>query len=269
MNYILNHKNNNIFFSFCIITVCFLIKTSNNYIVLPFKITSIQFNITNEDKDNPIEDFLSKININKIYTQISLGDPSKSIDLYFSMNEYITSIDKNTCLKNSKSSYLPLNSKNYKIIQKGENLILSNEKCSIYKDLDLTENITFNTFRFFLLNNSSSLKQNNNNLIEKNKYCGKIGLRRLSVNSIIDKESFIYNLKKDNIINSYSWGIFFFNPEDLYNIDDDTQEKYDGFFIAGVTSDDNIDIFKTDFVFTVYAEEDSLYWAFNFDRIFY
>ena len=268
MYFILNHKNNNIFFSYCILTVCFLIKKSNNYIVLPFKITNIPFNITNEAIDNPIEDFLSKININKIYTQISLGDRSKSIDFYFSMNEYITSIDKNTCLKYSKSSYMPLNSKNYKIIQKEENSILSNEKCSIYKDLDLTENITFNTFRFFLLKNSS-LNQNNNNLIEKNKYCGKIGLRRFSDNSLIDKESFIYNLKKNNIINSYSWGIFFFNAEDLYNIDDNTQEKYDGFFIAGVTSDDNIDIFNTDFVCTVYAEEDSLYWAFNFDRIFY
>ena len=264
---ILYHKNNNIIFSFYVLTVSFLMKKSINYIVLPFKKTNIPFNISNETIDNPIEDFLSKININKIYTQISFGAPSKSIDFYFSMNEYITSINLNSCLKYSKSSYTPLSSKKYKNIQKEKNSILSNEKCSIYKDLDLTENITFNTFEFFLINNSS--KQKNNILIEKNKYCGEIGLRRFSDNSILDKESFIYNLKKNNIINSYSWGIFFFNPENLNKIDDDTQGKYDGFFIAGIISDDNIDIFDSNFVCTIYAEEDSLYWTLNFDRIFY
>ena len=267
MYFILNSKINNINFSIYILIILFLLKNTNNYIVLPFKTTNISFNNTHIISDNPIEDFLSKININKIYTSISFGDPKQNIDFYFSMNEFITSIDLNNCLKYSKSTYNPMNSKSLKKIQNINNFQLSNEKCSIYDDLDLSNNITVNTFQFYL--RESSYPLNNNDLIEYNKYCGTIGLSRFSSNSILDKDSFIYNLKKNNIINSYSYGIFFFNSEKLYNIDDDTQEQYDGFFIAGATNDDNIDIFDTELVCSVYAEEDSNYWTFNFERIFY
>ena len=267
---ILDSKIKNVIFSFYIFIFSFLIKKSNNYIVLPFRTTNLSSINSNETTDNLIQELLYKLNIDKIYTQVSLGNPSNSIDFYFSMEEFITSIDSNICLKNSKSSYNPSKSKSYKNIQNDFNSKLSNEKCSIYKDLDLSENITFNTFDFYLRENYLHIENNQNkNLIENNKYCGTIGLRRFSENNIFDKNSFIYNLKKYNIINSYSWGIFFFNSQKLYNIEDDTQDQYDGFFIAGVTSEDNIDIFDTEFICNVYAEEESLYWSFYFDRIFY
>ena len=269
MHFILNSKIKNINFSKYILIIFLLINSSNNYIVLPFKTTNIPINNINKISDNPVEDFLSKININKIYTSISLGTPENNIDFYFSMNEYITSIDLNSCLINSKSTYNPSYSKSFKNIQNLNNFKLSNEQCSIYNDLNLTDIITFNTFEFYLRENGNDINNLNLNLIELNKYCGTIGLRRFSSNSIFDKDSFIYNLKKNNIINSYSYGIFFFDSEKSYNIDDDTQESYDGFFIAGVTMDDNIDIFNTDLVCSVYAEEDSIYWTLNFDRIFY
>ena len=276
MYFIFKNKNKNIFYYLYFLIIFSLLKISNNYIVLPFKLTNISLSEINDTFDNPIEEILTKININKIYTSISFGDPSNNIDFYFSMTNFISSIDNNICLKDSKSSYNPLNSKTLKNIlnqnKKNENIekhILSQEKCSIYKDLDLSENITFNKFEFYLKKNKNSFNDNNINIYEPNKYCGNIGLSRYSSNSIYDKDSFIYNLKENNIINSYSFGIFFFDQNKLYNIDDDTQERYEGFFIAGVTVNDNIDIFDTEFICSVYAEEDSTYWTFFFDRIFY
>ena len=185
-------------FSIYILTIIFLIKKSLNYIILPFKTTNISFPKTNQSSSNNlIQDILSHLNRNKIYTQISLGSPKNTIDFYFSMNEYISSIDSNSCLKGSTSSYIPSKSNTYKRIQNIENnnYILSNEKCSVYNDLDLTENVTFNTFQFYLREN----KENNLNE-QNNKYCGTIGLRHYSkMNSILNEDSFIYNLKKNNI----------------------------------------------------------------------
>ena len=251
-----------------ILILFFLFNYTNNYIVLPFKSTNILYNKENEVNLNPIDDFLFKIDLNKIYTSISLGKPAKNIDFYFTMEKFISSIDSNICLKDSKSSYNPSNSKSYKKIKRDlDNSILSNEKCSIYNDLDLNENITFDKFEFYLRENPLPLEKIK--IIEPDKFCGEIGLRRFSSNSIIDKNSFIYNLKKNNIINSYSWGIFFFNIDKFHNIDDESQDQYDGFFIAGVNLDDNIDIFDTELFRSVYAEPDSLFWTLNFDRIFY
>ena len=135
MYFILISNIKNINISKYILIISFLINSSNNYIVLPFKTTNIPINNINKISDNPVEDFLSKININKIYTSISLGTPENNIDFYFSMNEYITSIDLNSCLINSKSTYNPSYSKSFKNMQNINNLKLSNEQCSIYNDL--------------------------------------------------------------------------------------------------------------------------------------
>jgi hypothetical protein len=258
-----------------------LYKIINNYIILPFKITNISFSEISGKFDDPVQEFLYKINFNKVYTSISLGTPHKTIDFYFSMNEYISSVGLNSCLKYSNSSYSPYNSQSYKKIfennQENENYnsyILSNEQCSIYSDLDLNDNITVNSFEFYLKdnkdnNNDSDSDDDGGSLIERKQFCGTIGLNRFPSSNYFNKKSLIYTLKKNKIINSYSWGLFFFNQDKLYNVDDDTQDKYDGFFIAGVTLDDNINIFNKELVCNVYAEENSLFWTFYFDRIFY
>ena len=273
----INDKIN--FFSVYMLIFLSLYKIINNYIILPFKITNISFSEINGKFDEPVQEFLYKINFNKVYTSISFGTPENTIDFYFSMNEYISSIGLNSCLKNSESSYSPYNSQSYKKIfeNKHENknynsYILSNEQCSVYSDLDLNDNITFNSFEFYLEDNEDNNNDNDgkgDSLIESNKFCGTIGLNRFPSSNYFNKKSLIYTLKQNKIINSYSWGLFFFDEDKLYNIVDDTKDKYDGFFIAGVTLDDNLDIFNTELVCNVYAEENSLYWTFYFDRIFY
>ena len=271
----LNDKIN--FFSVYMLIFLSLFKIINNYIILPFKITNISFSEINGKFNDPVQEFLYKINFNKVYTSISFGTPENTIDFYFSMNEYISSIGLNSCLKNSESSYSPYNSQSYKKIfennQENKNYnfhFLSKEQCSVYNDLDLNNNITFNSFEFYLKDNEDNNRDSDNgSLIEQNKFCGTIGLNRFPSSNYFNKKSLIYILKQNKIINSYSWGLFFFDPDKLYNVDDDTQNKYDGFFIAGVTLDDNIDMFNTDLVCNVYAEENSLYWTFYFERIFY
>ena len=273
----INDKIN--FFSVYMLIFLSLYKIINNYIILPFKITNISFSEIKGKFDDPVQEFLYKINFNKVYSPISFGIPENTIDFYFSMNEYISSISLNSCLKYSESSYSPYNSQSYKKIfennQENKNYnfhILSNEHCSLYNDLDLNDNITFNSFEFYLKDNEDNNNDNSgvgDSLIEQNKFCGTIGLNRFPASNYFNKKSLIYTLKKNKIINSYSWGLFFFSPDKIYNVDDDTQDKYDGFFISGVTLDDNIDIFKTELVCNVYAEENYLYWTFYFDRIFY
>ena len=246
---------------FIIIT---LFTFSENYIILPFKSIHITPNEDNMKNKNEIEKILSILNNEIIYTSISLGSPSTSIDFYFSMEKYLTLINKNICFKNSKSSYNPKNSERFKIIKNH----LNSEISSFYHDLNLTENITMNSFLFYLNDNINKEKDfidnfnSQNYLEESNKYCGIIGLSRYPHNPDFSFKSFIYNLKKYNYINSYSFGFFFF--KDKKNEDD-----YDGFLIAGVNSDDNIDIFDNNLSGVVYAEEDSLNWAINFERIFY
>ena len=252
---------------FIFITFLNIVK---NYIVLPIKTNKISSDNTRIKEENEIELILSIINSDIIYSSISFGTPDSSIDFYFSMEQYPTSINQNICFKDSLSSYNQLNSQSF---QKIKNDLFS-EKCSFFKDLNLTENITINSFFFYLnkdnsendfIDNFNGLKY----LKERNKYCGIIGLSRYPYNSDLNFNSFIYNLKNKNYINSFSFGFFFFNDKKEKNVEGENEDIYDGFLIAGITYDDNIDIFDTNLQCTIYAEEGSLNWAINFERIFY
>ena len=265
MNFKINVHHKNIHFNFIFFIIITLLVISNNYIILPFKSIHIAHNEGNiKDDRNEIEKILSILNGEIIYTSISFGNPPSSIDFYFSMEKYLTYINQNICFKDSTSSYYPKNSETFKNI----NNYLNKEECSLYKDLNLTENITVNSFLFYLNNNiyqEKDFKDNlneSNYLKELNKYCGIIGLSRYPNNPDFNFKSFIYNLKNYDFINSYSFGFFFFK-------DNKKEDDYDGFFIAGVNSDDNIDIFENNLSGAVYAEENSLNWAINFERIFY
>ena len=236
-----------------------LLKISKTYIILPFKTTNILPNDNNFKNENHIEQFLSMINKQKIYTSISCGTKQNTIDFLFSMDQYISTINKNIYENNFYNRI----SQNLNKISDGLHI----EKCSIYNDLNLTENITINSLLFYKseIENKDFIKEKNID----NKYCGIIGLSRYPWNSNYNFKSFIYNLKNNNYINSYSFGFFFFDENNQQKIEYDNQETYDGFFIAGITPDENIDIFETNLMSNAYAEEGSLNWVINFERIFY
>ena len=76
------HKNRICIYSFLIIQ--FLIQSSNNYLIFPFKTTNIPFKEPENSSLIIFENFLSQININQLYTTISFGNQPKSIDCYLS-----------------------------------------------------------------------------------------------------------------------------------------------------------------------------------------
>ena len=266
MNFTINvkHKKNQFYISLFILII--LWNICSNYIVLPFKSINIKLNEENLKGKKENEKILTILSSDIIFTSISFGEPSSSMDFYFSMEQYPTSINQNICLKDSKSIYSPQKSKSLKSIESD----CYSEKCSLYKDLNLTENITINSFLFYSNKNTKTERDfidninNINYLKEENKYCGIIGLSRFPYNSDFNFKSFIYNLKRNNYINSYSFGFFFFD-----NNKNDNTDNYDGFLIVGANYNDNIDIFETNFKCSVYAEEDTTNWSINFERIFY
>ena len=267
MNFTINVKHKKNYFYIHLFLLIILSDICSNYIVLPFKSINIKSIEENSKGKNEIEKIISILDNDIIYTSVSFAEPSSSIDFYFSMEQYPTSINQNICLKNSKSYYSPQKSKGLKNI--GNDCY--SEKCSLYKDLNLTENITINSFLFYSNKNKKTEedfldnKININFLKDENKYCGIIGLSRFPYNSDFNLKSFIYNLKKNNYINSYSFGFFFFNN----NKNDNTNYNYDGFLIVGANYNDNIDVFDTNFKCSVYVEEGTTTWSINFERIFY
>ena len=228
--------------------IAFLIEISKNYIVLPFNLMNLNLKL-NEYLNvfNSAESLLIEINKNQLYTKLQIGNPSKDIDFYFTMDNNIYGILSGYCPEGSYSSYNPYLSQNLKIksgyfitIGSINNAAIVEDNCTIYNDLNLTRKKEIK-FEFLLGNYTSFLYSNQDN----NKYCGRIGLYKSTVKTFSYAKNFIKYLNKEKIVDSYSWGIFFFDKENSYNVDDNIQKQYNGFYIAGINSQDYLDIFKT------------------------
>ena len=262
------------FFYFLFILIIF--KNSNCYIVLPFKFTNIPFQEPNNSSDSIIENFLSQININQLYATLSLGNPPRNIDFYLSMEQTYFSVLKNNCLKGSNSSYDPSLSDTFKnetpyniSIGSWGKACVATEKCSLYNDVYLSKTISLDSLEFIFGNNTSSKIKN----FEMNKLCGNVGLMKQSFNIFLSSNNFIYYLKNNKIIDSYSWGIFFFDKENKYNntyidIDNNIYSSYDGFFIAGITNNSYLEIFKSDTIDNSYTTN-QVYWDININKIYF
>ena len=255
-----------IFFFLIIFT---LIQNTKNYIVLPFKTTNIPFQDLNSD--SAIENFLSQIDINQPYTTLSFGNPSKNVDVYLSMKNLAFSISSNNCLKDSYSSYDPSLSNTFKnetpytySIGDIKQVCIANEQCLFYNNLNLAQNIILDNFKFYLGNNTSPKSDN----ISPNKFCGIVGLMRYSSNSQLYDYNLVNYLKKIGKINSYSWGIFYFDKENSYNVDKDIISKYDGYLIVGITNDTYLNFFKTDNIYSIYGYN-SFFWSLHFNKIYF
>lgn len=256
---------NNIFY---IIILC-IISYSYNYIILPFKTTNIPF----KDKENTtiIDNFLSQIDTNQLFTTLSFGNPAKNIDFYFSMEQLAFAVLSNHCLKGSYSTYNPTLSNTFKNQTPYDKTFgyisracLATEKCTFYNDLKLSKNISFEEFKFLFGNNT--LPKNENS--DSERLCGNIGLLRYTSNEYLTMNNFIYYLKENNLTNSKKWGLFYFDKEISYNVDKDIQAKYDGLLIAGITNNSYLEIFKTENIFTQYGFG-SFFWSLTFNKIYY
>ena len=233
--------------------ILILSENTFNYIILPFKSTNPKFNLSYDDSSNFVTNFLKELDKNKIYTKISIGDPIKDVVMYLSMVDSYFAIIKDYCTKEVISTYDPYSSKSCLInmeksitISNLFNTRLANDTIIFYNDTKLEEKMIIN-FDYYLANKTTTSYDN----YLSNSFCGKMGLlKKYSYPSTYT--NFIDYLKRMKIIQSYQWGIFFFDKEKSYNIDEKIQKEYDGFFIAGLNENDYMNIFKTNDISNVY-----------------
>ena len=204
---------------------------NNEYIILPFKSTNIKINLYNNNNSiDKVSYYLSELDANQIYSTIPLGNPAKSLEFYLTMDQSFFALLLNYCPIGSSSSYNPNSSKKISKLSSGTMFNLKNasyavDKCSFYKDLNLTEKIDIDYFHYLLGNWTE-----NKNYIEhnSNKFCGALGLMKYYHDRYFSSANLINYLKEDKeIIDSYSWGVFFFDKEDIdsYNIDKDIKKN--------------------------------------------
>ena len=153
---------------------------NNEYIILPFKSTSIKINLYNNNSIDEVSFYLSELDTNQIYSTLPFGIPTKSLVFYLTMGQSYFTLLSNYCLIGPSSSYNPNSSK--KISKLSSNKIFNHkiasyavDKCSFYKDLNLTEKIDIDYF-YYLLGNYTE----NKNYIDhdSNKFCGAFGLMK-------------------------------------------------------------------------------------------
>ena len=230
------------------------LKFANNYIIFPFKLTNSKFNITYDDSSNFVTKFLSQLDRNRIYTKILIGEPKRDLAMLLTMEDSYFRILKDFCPKEVISSYNPHFSKTFQINDKYSfsvsDLIdskIANDTISFYKDSKLKEKLEIN-FDFLIANETPNDPED----YIPDSYCGRIGLIKKPFYPY-DYINFIdYAKKIKKIIDSYQWGIFFFDKEKSYNIDEEIQKEYDGFYLSGITENDYMNFFNTKKVTSVY-----------------
>jgi len=114
--------------------------------------------------------------------------------------------------------------------------------------IKIKEQMTIN-FEFLTANKTNKT----NDDCVPNAFCGKIGfLKRYNYPYPKSYSNFIDYSKKNEMIQSYQWGIFFFDKEQSYIIDKEIQNKYDGFIILGLLETDYANIFKANDITSSY-----------------
>ena len=263
---ILLHENKKLsILKFIIISI--IINFSKSMFVFPFKSTNLSTNIGN---NAVIDDILFQLNKNQLYTSIEFGSPSKKIDFFLSLEIKMFAVLKNYCPEESNSSYIPENSKNFipsiyynltfSKITKGK---VGEDNCILYYDLSLKNKMFIHDFKYLLGYSSINISSNNN-------YCGILGLYHKLERDILYFKSLASFLKGKREIDSYSWGIFYFDEEKTYNISENIQNEYDGFLIVGITENDYLNIFNTSRVINDYwVETEENYVGINYQKIFF
>ena len=232
-----------------------LIELSNNYIVFPFKSTNPKLNIIYDTSSNFVNKFMEEIDKNKLYTSILIGEPKKELVMYLSMLDSHFGIMKDYCTKEVISTYDPYSSNSFILdketsisISDLSNAIKGNDTLYFYIDQKLKEHMTIN-FEFLIPNITNKTIDD----YIPNTFCGKIGLlKRYYYPNPKSYINFIDYSKENKIIQSYQWGLFFFDKEHSYIIDKEIQNKYDGFIVIGLLETDYANIFKANDITSSY-----------------
>ena len=169
---ILAYKNQKYLLYFFII-IFSIAKTSKNILVFPFKSTNLELKL---DDNEMIDNILSQLNKNQLYTSIGFGIPTKNIDFFLSIKIRMFSVLKNYCTEINNSTYIPEKSKRfnpsydynltYSVMIKGKS---AEDSVQFNYDLNLKDKRFINDFPFLIGYSSINVTTNN-------KYCGVLGL---------------------------------------------------------------------------------------------
>lgn len=244
-----------------LLTFFLIFKLAETYIVLPFKNYSPKY-------DNNITKLFNELLDNKLIITLPIGTPKKNIDFYATMNEYIYYLSENICKMNNndytQSNYYNIKeSETFKEKDKINNFIklnpcyLGEDIIYLYQDINLKSTIEVPLEFYYDMN-----KEKNNN-----KICGIMGFQNSNIPfRLYDYDNLINVLKKNNIINSYSWYVHYFEKK---------INNFDGAIILDIFNSKFLNDFpfleKNDDYNTLNAVdlEYILSWSFDFDEIYY
>ena len=255
------------FFTYLIIIFFTLFKSSESYIVLPFKINypKIFGNITK---------IFNELLDNKLMITLPFGTPQKNVDFYASMNEYIYFLEESS--NNKDNDFSKSNSYNFKESKTFNNKtttfsIIQLKQCYLGEDnIYVYEDINLKSVKEMTLPFYYGSRDENSFLNDKNKkIIGQMGFQLDNHPfRLYEYESFIEQLKKNKIINSYSWYVHYFDNSNKIN-------NFDGAIIIDIFNPK----FYSDFPFlkklddyntiNVKDMEHILSWTFDFDKIYY
>ena len=225
--YLYNYKI--CFFLFISISFC------NNYIVFPIKIKNGE-KLINDNIDSASE-YIEFINNNKVATDILIGMPQKTIEIYLTSERMDFILGEGFCTLNHNSNYNTSLSTSYKNTKVGFtspsfiNGFLSNENITLYTDLNISKIISFQNFNFIKCNPSPEIFD----IINRNYFCGYLGLQISSSNDYFEWNSIIYQLKTERYIFNQKWCIIF-NQNKITN--------HDGALILGIKEEEYKDFFN-------------------------
>jgi len=245
-----------------------LYNPTKSYIILPFK-------IHNPNDYSNITKLFNELLDNKLIITLPFGSQKTNMDFYASMNEYIYYLEK--CPKdNIDNNYINPTSYDFSESETFNNktkmfAITQLKKCYLGEDkIYLYEDINFSSIKeiplmFYYGSNDEKLDINDKN----DKLFGHIGFKLGNAPfRLYEYEDFISVLKKNKLINSYTWYIHYFDEKNKIN-------NFDGAIILDILNSKFFSDFpylkKEDDYNTINVKdlEHILAWTFNFDKIYY
>jgi hypothetical protein len=256
---------NSQFYSLAIVTILFLIKLNNCYIVLPFKLQTLNgLNNLTTMIENTME--------NRLIITLSIGESKEQVDFYASMNEYIYFLEEGSCLSNTSRSYHFLTSRSFIFLKQlgfcslnkvvYDKCSLGSEKLYLFDDIEMKELTEVSNFNFCYAEKY--------NIVGSNKWCGKLGFQLDNKPyKTYHYQNFINLLKKESKINSLTWYIHFNNKTNEKNNNINDGIIIFDFFDKNLEKD--FPILNNYQMNTIKAKdvESILSWVVEFDKIFY
>ena len=258
----------------CIILIIIIYQYDNKMIVLPFRASQNNFveDINIWDKFFPKE----------LYTEVLIGDPPQCLNINIDTEKYNFYISNRICYANSPSYYNYSKSKSFHIANFGfeEDMFdetsegaFATEFFSFYNSTNFKTNVTIDEFDFFY--DSYLLMRSH----ISDKICGTAGLGLKERNKDSNVETFLYALKKKNLINNYTWTYIYFDKDiknnKILNLPEINNKyiinNYDGMIILGKYPHEyNSNDYDEKYFVSILASkrDNDLKWDIIFNRIY-